>query len=365
MRRGSQSIRMLTTRSQERRRRQRAALPSRVAQYFNQYGKTAVLSSGKTDRTKPKSFGVYLGQLSNPVTVDQARVLSQWDLIILDPLQPGVLDAVSTSRCQTDHILARLDLGKIAQGQMKAGDDGSLLRTLDVVTTTALEWQKRSQIGDSGFTGILLAQWDTTFTVAVCNKVLEFLAGLGYEVYLELSDPNFLGEDRTLRLDILSGLVVRNGSVLTTGERRDYFKMANMRTTIQAMVGQACLREFSTMVWDAVDAEVELSHAVVRRTYSWCSFYGALVWIGRQSALYDATTNTIPPRPLGAFDWLKTEKVMKFHDVWRLNPKVRFLKTTIDFKPGSDCTFRYPMRRRRTTPSMPLSSPSCLARLGP
>ena len=282
----------------------------------------------RTPRPKPKSFGVYLGPLASTVTADEARVLSQWDLVVLDPRQPGVLDTVATSPCSADHVVARLDLAALLPELKPTDGPAAVLRGLDKVTTTAFEWQKRSQGLGSGFTSVLVAGWDTAFTVSVCNEVLDFLAGLGFDVYLELADPNFLGDDRTLRLDLLSGMVIRNGSILPGGERRDYFGMAQMRTTIQAMVGQACLRQFSTMVWDTVDDDVPLSYAIIRRTHSWCSFYGALLWAGRKSTLYDAATNVVPPRPLGAFDWLKDEAVMKLHDNWRFNPRVWYQRDT-------------------------------------
>lgn len=277
----------------------------------------------RSEKNKPKSFGVYLGQISDPTSADQARVLSEWDLIILDPLQPGVLDAISTSQFSSSHILARLDLGSIVQRDTNI-DEPSLLRTVEAVATTALTWLKRSQEhGHSSFTGILLAQWDWAISLAVCNKLVEYLAGLGFDVYLELSAPNFLGEDRTLKLDSISGLVVRNGSILPNGERRDFFNMAKMRSTIKAMVERSCLGPFNIMMWETVDDEVEMSHAVVRRSLNWCKFYGALAWIGKQSALLDAAMNTAVPEPLGAFDWLKEDNTIRLHETWRLNPKVR------------------------------------------
>ena len=281
------------------------------------------MAVSRSEKNKPKSFGVYLGQISNPTSADQERVLSEWDLIILDPLQPGVLDAVSNALCSSSHILARLDLGSIVQRDTNI-NERSLLRTVEAVTTTASTWLKRSQEhGQSSFTGILLAQWDWTISLAVCNELVEYLAGLGFEVYLELSAPDFLGEDRELKFDSISGLVVRNASILPQGERRDFFNMAKMKSTIKAMVEQSCLRPFSIMMWETIDDEVELSHAVVRRSLNWCKFYGALAWIGKQSSLSDTAKNVVTREPLGAFDWLKDEDIMHLHETWRLNPKVR------------------------------------------
>ncbi|KAI9794230.1 MAG: hypothetical protein M1816_006156 [Peltula sp. TS41687] len=312
---------------QEKRSRKALVLPPSIARHFDTNCRTGSLVVSKSEKNKPKSFGVYLGQISNPTNVDQARLLSEWDLIILDPLQSGVLDAVANSQCASSHILARLDLGSIVQRDTNV-DERSTLRTVETATSTALMWLRRSQEhGHSSFTGILLAQWDWTISLAVCNRLVEYLAGLGFEVYLELSAPEFLGADRTLKLDCISGLVVRNASILPHGERRDFFKMAKMTTTIQAMVGQSCLRPFNIMMWETIDDEVELSHAVVRRSLNWCRFYGALAWIGKQSALSDASKNVVAREPLGAFDWLKDENVMHLHETWRLNQRISVVQS--------------------------------------
>jgi len=64
------------------------------------------------------------------------------------------------------------------------------------------------------------------------------------------------------------------------------------------------------------------SNAVLKRTYTWCSFYSALPWIGSNSALFDASINVVKFQPLSAFDWLKEHRVMELHDLWRNNRTV-------------------------------------------
>jgi hypothetical protein len=63
---------------------------------------------------KPASFGVYLGMINSPATEEEAQILSQWDAVILDYCEPGVLDAVNDDTIPLGpHILARLDLLQI------------------------------------------------------------------------------------------------------------------------------------------------------------------------------------------------------------------------------------------------------------
>jgi hypothetical protein len=65
---------------------------------------------------------VFLGTFLTLPNADQVRLLSQWDLIVLDPLQSGVLDAIS-SHCTSTHIVGRLDVGKIAKSSSSSSNE--------------------------------------------------------------------------------------------------------------------------------------------------------------------------------------------------------------------------------------------------
>jgi hypothetical protein len=73
---------------------------------------------------------------------------------------------------------------------------------------------------------------------------------------------------------------------------------------------------------ELVDDNAKLTNAVVKRSFTWCSYYGAIAWIGRKSALTEASLNISVRSPDGGFDWMKREKVVDIHDTWRLNSKV-------------------------------------------
>ena len=64
------------------------------------------------------------------------------------------------------------------------------------------------------------------------------------------------------------------------------------------------------------------ANAVVKRSFKWSSFYGAVSWIGSREALTHAEENTFVQQPDGAFEWLKREDVIDIHEIWRNNSKV-------------------------------------------
>ena len=74
---------------------------------------------------------------------------------------------------------------------------------------------------------------------------------------------------------------------------------------------------FITMMWEPVDDRIEVSHAVVKRSYQWCSYHGAVLWIGSEASITHVENHITISEPLAAFQWLKEQKVMKVHDVFR------------------------------------------------
>ena len=170
---------------------------------------------------------------------------------------------------------------------------------------------------NSNFTGILLAGWEKRISAAVLNEIIRFLTILGLGVYLEISPPNFLEDVDAPDFRLLAGVVVRNGTILPNGERRDFFQMEKMKSTVKEFVTQSCLRQFTVMMWETVEEGVTVSNAVAKRSFSWSSYYGALAWIGTKSALHDPALACACQEPLPAFQWLKEAEVMSVHDKFR------------------------------------------------
>ncbi|KAL2860791.1 glycosyltransferase family 4 protein [Aspergillus lucknowensis] len=257
---------------------------------------------------KPSSVGIYLGRFDNPLTEKQQRFLDQWDMLVVDPFQPGVVQAVAETEKQ---VLGRLDLQNV-------GSHDSIFATIEKIDnafTQAFE--------GSAFTGILFANWESKLTSECWISLLKAIQKLGLSIFLESAPPDFLKDRTALQSNAISGLVIKNASILPSGKKRDYFQLQSMRATIKAFVSEACMRDFVVVAWETIDDDVQLSNAVVRRSLQWCNFYSVVPWIGCKAALENITLNARLPEPLSSFGWLKSPEIMNAHDGWRSNPTIK------------------------------------------
>ncbi|KAF1812156.1 hypothetical protein P152DRAFT_417112, partial [Eremomyces bilateralis CBS 781.70] len=299
-------------------------LPQEIARFLQSSLKIEPsLRAHSTRRLKkPSTFDVYLGPISNPPSEDETRVLSQSDLIILEPYEKGVLDTLSTSRIpRAARVVARYDFRKHMttepdkEGGFKVGNRVSVEFVKSFLQAVGFSIKKPGE--ESPFSGILLAGWEDTVLFPLLMGLAQFFGDLGLEVYLEVAPPQFLDDVQQLDLSPFDGVVVRNATVLADGESRDYFAMGKMASTVKAFVSQSCLRDFTVMMWETVDDQAEMSLAVLRRSFGWCSYHDAVVWTNPAMALVDASQNVRVDEPLGAFRWLKEQKVMEYHETYR------------------------------------------------
>ncbi|KKK15232.1 hypothetical protein AOCH_000368, partial [Aspergillus ochraceoroseus] len=301
-------------------------VPTAIVRYIERLkAETQKLSPERPELTEPKTFGVYLGSFSNPPTEDQARLLSQWDTVVLDPLQYGVLDALARSYTAT-HVLARLDVRQVISSEPSSHNE-DVIRAICTLTETLVTYLKRPEDRQSPFTGVLLADCHDHFQPVVLNEVVQFINALGLDVWLELSPPNYISERQSRDIDMarIRGVVYRNGTILPNGDRRNYFQMAAMRTVMRVVAAQKPIGGSTLAMWDAVDDSVEITHDVLHRSSKWCNYNSAMSWIAPQAALTDAriaSGKTIVQEPIGAMMWLKGADALEAHDIWRKNEKV-------------------------------------------
>jgi hypothetical protein len=268
---------------------------------------------------KPESFGVYYGEFTNPVTIDQQRILTQWHTIVVDPLQQGVFQALSTS--SSTYIIGRIDIGLLTTGLAET----DRVAKVKIITDTILN-SMGPQNNSTPFNGVLLANWDTSLTPGICNEIIGFLHSLNLNVYNEIISPRFMDSiNSALKTELLAGVVFINGAIIPNGERRDYFNMLSMKNALEIVTAQSCLREFAVLMCEIYDTRP--ANAVVKRSFKWSSFYGAVSWIGSRDALKDAEMNTFVQQPDGAFEGLKREDVIDIHEIWRNNSKVHSLES--------------------------------------
>jgi hypothetical protein len=254
--------------------------------------------------------------VSNPITEEEGQILSQWDAVILDHCEPGILEAVNNDQIPLGpHILARLDMLQVLS--FKAANTEVDLSRVVYVISKIIRQTLRQPDQRRYFTGVVVSGWRERLSTPLLNGLARLLAAYGLDVYLEVGPPDFLDGVEKLDIGLFSGVVLRNGTILSNGERRDYFEMDKMKTTTKAFVSQACQRPFLTLMWDTIADEVDLSHAVVRRAHMWCSYHGAVPYFTRQHALTSIYDIRSCEEPLAAFQWLKTRRVMNVHEKYR------------------------------------------------
>ncbi|KAL5333162.1 hypothetical protein BJX70DRAFT_403870 [Aspergillus crustosus] len=301
-------------------------VPSNVAGVIVRLRKeTPVVHTPESPVPEPKSFGVYLGSFANPPTTDQSRLLAQWDTVVLDPLQHGVLDALAAGTVAT-HVLARLNVRQLVEADQTSHKEKAV-GAIKVLTATIARYLRLPGDAQSRFNGVLLADSHHYFQPVVLNEVVLFLNHLGLHVWLEVGPPDYLSERTCREIDMnrIRGVVYRNGTILPNGDRRNYFQIEKMRTVMKVVAAQKPIGESTLAMWDTVDDDVELQHDVLHRSFKWCNYNSAMSWIGPESALTDATIasgKTVVHEPIAALMWMKDETTLEAHDLWRQNGKV-------------------------------------------
>ncbi|KAJ5949879.1 hypothetical protein N7454_001463 [Penicillium verhagenii] len=303
-------------------------VPSNVTRYIEKLKtETQTLYTPESDRKEPKTFGVYLGSFANPPTKDQASILTQWDVTVLDPLQSGVLEAVADG-CSATHILARLDVRKLV-----ATDSGShrdeVIRAIHVLNET-LNSLKRPQDVQAQFSGVLLADCHAHLQPVVLNEVVKFVNRLGLDVWMEFGPIEYLGEKQCREIDWtpIRGVVYRNGTIRTDGDRCNFWHMEKMRTVMRIVAAQKPIGDSTLAMWDTVDDGVQIKHDVLHRSFKWCNYNSAMSWIAPKAALTDATiaaATTVFNEPIGALMWMKNDQTLEAHEVWRQNEEITTL----------------------------------------
>lgn len=306
-------------------RRRTPTLPKQIKRYFRSANDSIprIFYKAEID-DRPKSFGVFLGGFEDILTFSERKVLSAWDLIVVDPAQNGVFNALLSSPSTT--ILGRMDMELIVSAGSTC--DERHMRDSAEKVIEALIWRfTRPHSTRSPFNGVLLANWRSYFTIPVCNALIAAMSDSGLEVYLEVSDPDFLTveECKDIDLESVCGLICRNGTILPNGDRRDYFQMANLRRALRVFAAKSQMTKGHVLMWDTINDDAAFNHSVVKRSFNWCRFYSALSWIGKQSALTQMSRtqkDTIWAEPLSALSFIKEDKTVKYQEHWRNNERI-------------------------------------------
>lgn len=283
------------------------------------------LKSQQQEIRKHGSFGVFLGSLETPSTSAQDELLSRWDALIVDPFQAGISQAaVKRDHASATTLIARLDISALA-GVETGSDHKTILATLAAIvrslSSEPFQFEAEGEV-TSPYRAVLLAKWRGYLPTSVLNLLFRHLGRLGLAVYIELSQPTFLSveECAEIDMDLVRGLVCRNGTMLPDGTWRDYYQMKDLQRTVRALRKVSYKGNLDLMLWETLENETRFDYAVVRRSAKWCRFNCALSWIGTQAALVDrraAVTECLDREPLGALAWLKSRASTNAMTSWR------------------------------------------------
>ncbi|KAF7191169.1 hypothetical protein HII31_07529 [Pseudocercospora fuligena] len=301
-------------------------VPPAILQYFkDQQSQAQAIGRTAAGNEDPKTFGVYLGNFARPPTPKEASLLRKWDVIVFDPFQPGVYEAV-LEKCTSSQILGRIDIAQITKLVNDTRDDYGL-EVLKMIVDVLNARFRTVENMQSPFTAVLLANWHPHLPPVICRQLLLHLRHFNFDVYLEASEPEYLTDEevRHISMDLIRGLICRNGTIKRNGDRRDYYQMAHMRRAQRGLAKHIWQGGIVFAMWETLDNGITLPHSVAKRSSLWCRFNTALSWIGSEAALTDvghAADETLNGDPLGALMWMKTNETMAMHDTWRLNDRI-------------------------------------------
>ncbi|KFZ18278.1 hypothetical protein V502_04173 [Pseudogymnoascus sp. VKM F-4520 (FW-2644)] len=308
---------------------------SRVKKHFQRLNTTSIvrrLAPEVHNVNKPTSFRIYLGAFDGAALEARSRILSDCDLVVLDPLQAGVGDSISSIPCNKS--AARFILGRLDLADIFGEHQYSLIPALDHILGLVSVYFPLQTEERHGFTGIVLACWEGFFSVATLHELSKELVKRGLDVYLEAKPPTFLDEVSAVAHESISGLVIRNGLLWPNGERKDCFDLEALRPAARAFMSQEFLRPFLTIMWEEIDDDAVMPIAVLKRTHSWSKYHTTLLSVVPSGALFDAEAAVPQLEPLGAFDWLKDRSVIELQTLWQDNQTVSSESTTREvFKP--------------------------------
>lgn len=110
---------------------------------------------------------------------------------------------------------------------------------------------------------------------------------------------------------MLSGIIYKNGCILTNGSRRDFFQAANLRISLARHSEE--LRRDPNYSIAFLDLWIERPlPSVIRRAYKFAKFHGAIIYHEAAACLDGHAANSnVSINCSSAFDWLKRDDVIK------------------------------------------------------
>ncbi|KAL3492287.1 hypothetical protein BJX62DRAFT_250706 [Aspergillus germanicus] len=309
------------------RRRQAPGVPTSITRYINalKVSSHPLRPRDKTARSF-KTLSIYLGGVSDSLSEAQARLLSGWDVVVVNPFKQGVVRAVHNRR-DSAYFLGRLDVQSCVGTTASTADD-RLVQSLGIISNVLVSCFKVPDTQQTPFHGVLLTRWEEYFAPAILSRLLDYINHVGLDLWVEISPATSGDGSQYDRVDMsnVQGIIFQNGTIAPDGSHRDYFQMAQVRSTMRTLAAQKPTGSCHFAMMEVVEDGVVIPHHALRRTFKWCNYNSAMSWIGPRSALANAdvaASRRVVEEPLSALAWLREDLVARVHDQWRLNDAIR------------------------------------------
>lgn len=270
------------------------------------------------------SFGVFLGDLdeSHVSQAQLTKITSCWDFLVLNAKAAGLDRALAAS--QSTFRLARFDIAMMSGvTRMNRDNKNEIVFNNDINQANA-----KAVVGDmistlerlgasNRFTGIVIAGWEDFLTSGAINALINLFQDTS--VYVETMPPHYIQDSQaSLQLRDAAGLIVKNGSMMPTATRRDFFKLLPANAAIRMACKQTMVRQdFLLAMYNPFEGDAVASNAELIRCERWCDYYSIKYWNGPEAALYDAKffggKNKVPTQ---ALNYLKKEELMDVQAAW-------------------------------------------------
>jgi hypothetical protein len=126
-----------------------------------------------------------------------------------------------------------------------------------------------------------------------------------------------------LHLGLVDGLIIQNASVLPNGQRRDFFRAAQMRECVARCKRQMKGRpDFFMGFFESWTTRP--SAATLRRAFKLADFFGAVI-----QAQAEMQHHTRQEMCLSGFDWLKRPEMIYLQKCWTQNPATHNLSCAV------------------------------------
>lgn len=275
--------------------------------------------------TTGESFGVFLGDLdeSRVPHPQLIKIASCWDFLVLNAKAVGLGRILNVS--DSTFRLARFDIATMPGVTRMNRDDenevvvkGEINQANAEVAVGDILSTLEGLGGSNRFTGIVIAGWEDFLSASAVNALVNMFQDTS--VYVEAMPPHFIQESSraSLQLCNAAGLIIKNGSMMPTATRRDFFKSLHVNAAIRMACKQTIVRQdFLLAMYNPFEGAVVAPNAELIRCERWCNYYSIKYWNGPEAALYDANffegKNKVP---LQALEYLKKEQLMDVQAAW-------------------------------------------------